>query len=149
MLVGVSCGLLASACTRYEYKQPQCPPEDLGDTTLVVSLQRGASQDASIEGRVVDSQSRDALEGSHVRLAMRLDTLAMLTDSAGLFVFRGTRDGPATILVTHIGYHTRSVELELIDSQTVRVTVPLPPFPLDGCPGFAVIRVRRPWWKFW
>ena len=77
------------------------------------------------------------------------DTLVSLTDPTGLFLFSGSLQGHATISVTRIGYHARSVGLELTDSQTVQVTVPLPVFPVDGCPGFATNRVRRPWWKFW
>ena len=148
ILVGILCGLLASACARYEYKEPPCPPEDIGDTTLVIQPHGRTSQDMSIEGRVVDSRSRDGMR-SRVRLATRSDTLILLTDSAGLFLFPGHFEGAATIVVERIGSDSRSVGLVLTDSQTIQVTVPLRPLPLDGCPGFAMIQVRRSWWKFW
>ena len=52
--------------------------------------------------------------------------------------------------VRRIGYHARRVDSVAVTSAAgAAVGVGLERAVLDGCPGFMVVRVRKPWWKLW
>ena len=82
-------------------------------------------------------------------LVTRSDTFGTVADSTGHFAFDETTEGPAALTVAMLGYSVRSDTLDWGGEHGLKVIVPLRITVLDECPGFAVIRVRKPWWKFW
>lgn len=145
VLLATSTAACAGACTRYVYKSPDCPPEP----ALPVVERAAVGRDT---GALV-GQLRSALDGRPVGWAdVALEGTAhqTTTDSAGRFRFEALPAGRYVLRTRRIGYAPRRVDsLTVGGADGVRVTVPLAPQVLDGCPGFMVVRERVPWWKVW
>jgi len=87
---------------------------------------------------------------AQIRLSGVGRSIEVLADSAGLFSFDSLPQGRYELLTRRIGFAMRRDSLSWPFVRTEMVVIPVKPQPLDGpCSGFAVIRVRKPWWRVW
>ena len=146
---------IAIACTRYEYVNeldlPECknrPVPILTDAGPVTHPSPDTT--AWFQGVVVSMDDGEPLQDAHVQI-LGDDSPSVLTDSSGQFAFTGrARHGPVRLAIRRIAYAQYSDTLTVPLPLGVRWRVALAATPVDGpCSGFAAVRVRKPWWKFW
>ena len=78
------------------------------------------------------------------------DARLAYSDSTGQFAISFPVSGHYELRVRALGYHTRVDTLLLPLAMDTAVVIALRPVTLDGaCSGFATVRVRKPWWKWW
>jgi hypothetical protein len=155
---------LLSACFRYEHVNELevpglCPSEEerriaRERTPPIVYEPVTELASDSLRGRVVESDaSGNELTARPVRSVQvhLLDTgRGALTDSVGRFAIAAPTGGPHVLRVLAIGYGARVDTLDAPLSAGSVIVIALRPMLLDGpCSGFAAVRVRKPWWKWW
>jgi hypothetical protein len=144
-LLAASTTAAAGACTRYVYRPPDCPPKP-----ALPAVERAV---VPREAGTLVGDLRSTLDGRPVGwadVALEGTTRQTTTDSAGTFRFDTLPAGRYVLRTRRIGYAPRRVDsLTVGGADGVRLTVPLAPQVLDGCPGFIVVRERVPWWKLW
>lgn len=138
------------ACSRYETRPMdprECPPEPSAGPIRLLP----ATRPSTLTGTVLDQNHPEAhpIAGARVRLAgadrlVREET----SDSAGRFLFEPTPRGRYSVTILRVGYHARSDSVD-VPPGGAALEVTLRAHPLDGCPGFALVRTRKPWWKWW
>ena len=144
--------LLGAACARYVTHPVECEP-----TPPAPALRPDTTRTASgvLAGRVEDEQGRGAVNHAwvllysdsswrHERRVLRVDT----TDVAGRFVFEELAPGDYVLRLRRIGYDPVPYATRLAHGPGLGIVVPARPMTTDGC-GFAVVRERVPWWRFW
>lgn len=82
-----------------------------------------AQHPAELVGRVLDPSSGAPVEAARLEL-VEAGRVA-LSDAAGRFRFRGLEPGRYTLRVTRLGYHDRSISVELRNGRTTRLDVEL------------------------
>jgi hypothetical protein len=147
---------LLLACHRYEVRSLECPP----DSPPPSSRLRGeyAAAPGAVSGRVLHADATRPVPGATVRLdalsvarsAIPGGPLGALTDSAGTFRLDGAAPGPYRVTVRALGYVAAVDTVSVTAARALVLDVGLQPhvITLDGC-GYAQIRVRKPWWKWW
>jgi len=138
--------LSVAACNRYEYQTPDCPPEPpprLQPTTAPAPQSPG-----SIVGLVVRDDGSGPVSQATVvveSLGRRVDT-----DSLGMFRLDGLAPGWLRLSARRIGYERGRLDSVRVSAEAgARVQLTMKASVLDGCPGFAVRVVQKPWWKWW
>jgi hypothetical protein len=71
---------------------------------------RAFAQEITVQGRVIERASRDAVPAASVQLS---GSREVLTSSGGGFVFAGVKPGKRTLIVNMIGYQRRQLQLDL------------------------------------
>ena len=138
---------LLGCAPRYEYRPPPCPPEP--PPPALRSDSDAPSAPGLLAGRVEDGTDGRPVAGARVMLLPPAPAIGALTDSAGRFQLEGLAPGRYEMEVWRIGYVPRRETVALPRGSGSGVVVPLVAAPSDGCPGFAVMRVKKPWWKLW
>jgi hypothetical protein len=156
LVVAVSLALIA-ACSRYEWQNELNVP-GLCDTTRQathgsvpprVRLELDPPH-GPLRGRVSDRTSRQPVSQAAVGLAGSHAHYAVQTDSAGVFVIDSMPPGWYTIQVARVGFQAVRDTIEVARGDGAPFEIGLDMAVLDGpCSGFASVRVRKPWWKFW
>ncbi|HET7458897.1 MAG TPA: carboxypeptidase-like regulatory domain-containing protein [Gemmatimonadaceae bacterium] len=141
--------VVALGCNRYETRpmDPRsCPPEAPARDTFAIAAAPDAA--GAVVGIVADDRNARALQGAQVAVTgMRRGTVS---DSSGAFRIDSLPAGRYDLVVRQIGYEWGRVSGVSVSEQSgTRVRVPLHAVVLDGCPGFAVVVARKPWWKWW
>ena len=120
-------------------------------------LDSAAAGPGQVVGRVVGGVAPDTVgapvHGAVVRLLAPGDTATvagMATRENGGFNLGPVPAGRYVLAVQLIGYARRQDTVDLSGGRGARVRVRLEAQVLDGpCSGFAVYRVRKPWWRLW
>jgi hypothetical protein len=132
-----------TACHRYNYREPSCPPVA---PTHPIRLVQSSEIRGSVFGVVSSQATGEALGLALVSLLPRgaLDT----SDVAGAFRFDSVGAGRYMLLTRRLGYEGRRDTMSVPEGAGVRLEVTLDAEPVDGCPGFMMLRVPRPWWRW-
>lgn len=123
-----------------------CPAEPPPRDTL--RLTPAPDEPGALVGVVTDAWTGERVAGAQVVvLALRRGATA---DTAGAFRLDSLPAATYDLVVRSIGYDARDVVgVRVPAAGGVRARIPLRPTVIDGCPGFAARRVRKPWWKWW
>jgi hypothetical protein len=136
----------AGGCRRDVALPPEpCPVPD-SDPALQLIVEPASGAPGRLSGLVVARGSDRPVRGQ-VRL-IGTPIRGVWTDAAGAFAFDSVSPGVRTLAVRAVGYHARTDTLLLHDGAGLRLRIPMRPATTDEC-GFAVVVVRRPWWKWW
>jgi hypothetical protein len=102
----------------------------------------------SIVGIVLRDDGSGPVAGAMV-LAEPLDR-RVTSDSLGLFRLEGLPSGSYRLVARQIGYEPGRLDSVRVSGEAgARAQLTLKAAVMDGCPGFAVVLVRKPWWKLW
>lgn len=98
---------------------------------FVILVVCGSALAAEIRGTVEDAKTQSPLIGANVLI--KNTTLGHSTDSEGRFVISGVAEGRYELMVSLLGYQSRSVKLTVGVEGTVSVQIKLPPvlLPMD------------------
>jgi hypothetical protein len=148
--------LLVGSCTRYEWQNELdvrglCAPRAV-PRFRISHREEADLTDAklSLRGRVTDAAVGNPLAEARVRLVAAVEQRDVATDSAGRFQLDSLAADRYVMDVLRVGYHQATDTLEVASGRRLIVDVALDQAILDGpCSGFAAVRVRKPWWKFW
>lgn len=157
----VTLGLLG-ACARYEWVNELdhpgvCPTAGRGAGTGRGTFHVDTDVPPLAPGEIVGTVIRtgDAVPVAAASVTARPDAggagapRAARSDSLGRFRIDELRPGRYELATRRVGYTIRYDTL-LVGPAGVRVQVGLEPQATDGpCSGFAMVRVRKPWWKVW
>jgi len=134
---------LTGACHhRYEYREPTCPPEPPPRESLRVA---SSELPSTVEGVAVDADGR----GPVARVTVHLGSRSATADTSGRFRFDSVVAGDHQLELKRIGYASRMVDsIHVSAAHGARLSVPLKAIAVDGCRGFMLERVERPWWKW-
>jgi hypothetical protein len=143
----------ASACARYEwipdYETAYCRNRVMPAKPVAFRRVAGDTAEIALQG-TVESQQGDRLPAAHIRLTLGLDTLHVSSDADGSFRLDAPQAGQYTIRVARIGFVSVQDTLSLPLARGEQLRVVLDESPLDGPrSGFANVRVKKAWWKFW
>jgi hypothetical protein len=144
---------MVTACIRYESVNELdvpglCPKE--AHTPALLRFEPQTVGDSALHGRVVNADGDAGLGSVQVRLSAGGRTTEVVTDSTGRFTFDSVARGRFELLTRRIGFAMRRDSLSWPLDRSESVLIPLKAQLLDGpCSGFAVIRMRKPWWKLW
>jgi hypothetical protein len=147
---------LAGSCARYQWvpvgEQPECrnrKPTPPAGIIAIVNSNRSAAG-ASLVGRVSEQSTGRSIPGAQVILERGERTTAN-SDTAGRFVVTGVPSGRYRVTVRSLGFEvpSDSISLPLPDSSEVDVQLVVATINDGGCDGFAMVRVRKPWWRIW
>jgi hypothetical protein len=142
------------ACARYEWvsddQTPACRNAQRAKSGRSFTVEEGTAADSgSLHGRVLVSASRRPIPGATITLFLDPPRNAT-SDSLGTFGFTDVPPGTHLISTRRIGYQSRTDTLHIVPARGAELVVPLDEVMFDGpCSGFAVARVRKPWWKLW
>lgn len=152
LLIATLGGCISTGCNRYEFIPPMCGPSPVPEyrPTRVVS----ASPDSGsfLRGRFVDERDGNRLYNAQLVLS---DTAPgakprwhVSADSSGRF-------GPIAVAAARyrirgyaLAYYPWQDTLTVQSGESTELLIPLRQDPNDGCPGFMMVRVRKPWWKW-
>ena len=143
--------VIALACApRYETRRMDprdCPPDPPARDTFALAPAPDAP--GAVVGVVTDRWTGAPLVGAQV-VVPALHRGANV-DAAGAFRIDSLPAASYDLVVRRIGYASRGIAgVRVSAAAGVRARVPLRRQGLDECPGgFAVLRVRKPWWKWW
>jgi len=84
-----------------------------------------ANQATQVEGCVIDETSQAPI--ANVNIYFEHSTVGTTSDRQGNFSIKSVPTGQQVLLVTHIGYHTRRVSLNLSPGDTKRINILLTP----------------------
>ncbi len=144
-------------CARYEYVNELdvpglCSGGVSGPTPapLRVDTTSDAAAAATLHGRVVGATSGAGVQGAQVRISDAAWAAEVLVDSAGWFALDSLAPGRYALLTRRIGFAARRDSLAWPLTERGSLLILLTPQVLDGpCSGFAVVGLRKPWWKIW
>jgi len=103
-----------------------------------VPLHAQAATGGRVMGRVVEQGRGTPIRDVELRILGT--TLTRTTDSGGRFLFERIPPGPQVLVVTQLGYRTRSDSVQVLQDETLELVVPLAPEPLPLDP--LVVSVR-------
>lgn len=90
---------------------------------ILSGLPEGAEElrktDANIVGHVLDDATGEHM--AYVSVGLKGTTIATMTDATGHFFLKNLPEGPATIIVTSVGYKTLEVPLDVKKGKTVNL----------------------------
>lgn len=137
--------VLLACAPRYETRplRPQdCPPDPPPPPVQAAPAAPGV-----ITGQVALVESGEPLEGAQVVIpALRRGAT---TDASGAFRIDSLPPGTYDLVVRRIGAQRRDLPGVAVSRLEGReLTVLLKAAVMDGCPGFTVRVVRKPWWKW-
>jgi outer membrane cobalamin receptor len=89
----------------------------------------GFSQKGSIQGYVGDEQSHSPLTG--VTISLPINSLGDNSDNFGMFMINGVAPGHYQILVSHVGYNTKKVAVDVEGNTTATIKINLERSNLD------------------
>ena len=151
--VGVVVLVTTIGCSRYEWvsdiKTPQCrnrPAPILG--SLVPIVTPGA--DSSVVIGLARELTSELLLSHATFIISTEPVIGVRTDSAGRAELPVLPPGRYLVTVLRIGYSAAQDSVTFPLPSGARLEAKLEAQMLDGpCSGFAAVRVRKPWWKFW
>lgn len=135
-----------AACARYEWRMPACSPEPLARSQI--SWTPDTSRPRLVHGHVRYLTEDRPATSAQVALDSWEEWKPVAPD--GTFEFPAADTGPVVLRVRQLGYVVAEIMLDLSASAGAEVDVQLLPhqITMDGC-GSVLVRVRKPWWKFW
>ena len=137
--------VVLTACRRYEYHPPSCPPEPSPRATSELRSAPGAL--GRVTGIIVDADRGTAVGGARVILEPIGRVVG--TAESGAFSFDSVPPGAYRLTIRRVGYNARHVDaVHVSDTAGVTARLSVQVAPTDGCPAFMVVRVRRPWGKW-
>ena len=145
---------ILAACNRYEWKDDRKVPGLCGSprTTRAPTPPRDREVmlvGSHLIGRVVRRDSDTAVTYADVQLGPE-PYRRTRTDANGMFAFDSVPPSRMTLRVRQIGFAAWQETIATIETPAPELVVALRLQPTDGpCSGFAWVRVRKPWWKFW
>ena len=147
---------LAMGCARYQWVNELDAPgvcqgvaSRPGPGPLRFEPPRDTTTDAELRGVVVSASGGDGLGYAQIRLTGGGRVSELVTDSAGWFTRDSLPAGHYELWTRRIGSAARRDSLTWPLPGRESVLIPLTMQVLDGpCSGFAMVRVRKPWWKF-
>ena len=102
----------------------------------------------AITGRVTLVPGGEPVAGAQVVVPVL--RRGAITDSAGVFRIDSLPPGTYDLIVRRLGTHQRDLAGVTVSRAAGRdLTVALKMVVYDECPGFAVVVVRKPSWKWW
>jgi len=131
------------ACRRYDYRPPSCPPEPPRPQMSVAS---DAEHPGAVAGVVTSHPDGQPVGFAVVSLGPGV--VSDTTDATGQFHLGRVRPGAYRLVTRRLGYVTRADSLSVPVGSGLRLRVPLEEAVLDGCPGFMIEVVPRPWWRW-
>jgi hypothetical protein len=136
-----------AACSRYELRPTECGPEPPPDASAI-AWEADTLPPGTIDGRVIGIASPTPLAAA--RITLEPGGRAWNAGADGRFRADSVPPGEYTMIVRRIGYWpaTRAVILGEDRGVSLLVLLARSMMTLDGC-GSAMVRVRKPWWKFW
>ncbi len=145
MLLAIS--TVVVSCNRYEWRQPDCPPEPPVAAPWLQPIVADSSP-AVLSGLVVDFNTRQPLQGPIVTLHTAGSDTARQAASDGTFTFAAPSVRPIIVSAYMLGYKSRSDTLRTLPAGNRAIVLPMQTWGSE-CDGFYVVRVRKPWWKLW
>ena len=140
--------ILVAGCNRYTMRPmraDECPPTAAATETLHVER---AGMRGAIVGRVMGARGEGPVD--LVDVIIEPPRRFTRTDNGGNFRIDSLEPGTYSLLFRRVGYEHLLVDSIRIDSAAgALVHAPLAITILDGCPGFAGVMERKPWWKWW
>ena len=143
--------LLAAACARYEWKNElevpgACPR---GDSAPAPPPRPVGAPGGRVLGRVLTEAGAPAV-GAQVVVVGARPPRGALVDTLGYFALDSLAPGEYLLRVRQIGRVAQERRVAVRPGPGPALDVTLPLAMLDGpCSGFAAVRVRKPWWKWW
>jgi hypothetical protein len=143
----------ATSCNRYEWKPDYLVPEICPPAKAPVAPPARIDPEvaligSSIGGRVIRADA--ALPIAGVRVEVTDLSLTVQTDSTGHFHFDSVTPGRHVMRVRSVGFKQWQDTVKIVLDQRPELTLKLTLVGFDGpCSGFELVRVRKPWWKFW
>ena len=138
-----------AACNKHETRPVEpsdCPPDPPPRDTLRLAIAPDAPH--TITGRITSAWTAEPIGEANVILPALQRVVK--SDEAGGFRMDSIPPGTYDLAVRGIGYKTLVIhDLRISATAGQRIAVPLVIALLDGCPGFMVMVVRKPWWKLW
>jgi hypothetical protein len=83
----------------------------------------------TISGYVSDGKTRETLIGATIQI--KDENRAAVTDGNGFFSINGIRKGSHTLIISHLGYHTEEIRLNVESKGIVLTDISLTPAPLS------------------
>ncbi len=94
-------------------------------TYVVKADVRKPPKRGAIRGVVREAEGGRPVPQAHVRVAASED--GVVADAGGRFRLSGVVEGPHTLVVSHVGYERRQIDVSVAPGDTVRPTIRLPP----------------------
>ncbi|MBI1933714.1 MAG: carboxypeptidase-like regulatory domain-containing protein, partial [Ignavibacteriales bacterium] len=83
---------------------------------LIITVSNNFSQNSSLRGVVVDSQTKDPLPGANVILVGT--SIGSATDIEGKFLIRNISSGQYKLKATYVGYDAKEMSVNLVAGKT-------------------------------
>lgn len=153
-VIALSAGMLSSACARTvcvnELDSPKCRDAQPVITPAIESTTAASIAPNVLVGIVMRADSREPVRAEVMLTSARPPTTA-ITDSLGRFRLARAGTAPLVLRTRAFGMDVRTDSLSDEDaSSLLRILLKPAVVIFDGpCSGFAMVRVRRPWWHFW
>ncbi|MBK7978900.1 MAG: TonB-dependent receptor [Ignavibacteriae bacterium] len=97
---------------------------------LIITVSNNFSQNSSLRGVVVDSQTKDPLPGANVILVGT--SIGSATDIEGKFLIRNISSGQYKLKATYVGYDAKEMSVNLVAGKTIEIEFELKAVSVEG-----------------